>query len=75
MSRIETIRSIEASLQRCQDQAVAVGDEVLAYFIGMAISEARGSGAADEGFLPELNVADYPRCDPGVRLASLKTTQ
>ena len=51
MSQAEVLESVETSLRHCRSLAAAIADDRLAYFIDMAISEARRQ-APEDGQLP-----------------------
>lgn len=70
MSQSEGLKSIETSLQHCRNLATAIGEDCLAYFIDMAITEARGRDA-ERGAIPRgIEIPKYRNSRSAVRLAA-----
>ena len=71
MSQAEILKSIESHLQHCRNLAVSVGEDSLAYFIDMAISEAQGQRAGDQQLRRGIELNKYRKARSAVRLAAV----
>ena len=71
MSEAEILKSIESNLQNCRSLATSIGDDSLAYFIDMAISEAREQTVVDRELRSGIEISKYQKARSMVRLAAV----
>jgi hypothetical protein len=70
MSQSESLKSIETNLQYCRNLATAIGEDCLAYFIDMALAEARGRAPEPEEIPRGIEIPPYRRSRAAIRLAA-----